>query len=94
MNRGVPKSCCEMCGSGIRRFLIRRQILPIEAGFSEACRGFIAWLQKQGIKVVVFDMDLTMGGGHCGEGILKEHAGEYIARASPDFVEVTTGRHG
>ncbi|CAL1169073.1 unnamed protein product [Cladocopium goreaui] len=71
----------------LRNFLVRLKVLPLEAAFSSRCRAFIAKLRERGIKVVVWDMDQTMGGGHCGEGILKEQAAEYIAQASPDFVE-------
>jgi hypothetical protein len=32
-------------------------------------------------------MDLTMGSGHCGEGLPHAEIDKYIAGASPDFVE-------
>lgn len=58
------------------------------AGTSPRCRTFIAWLLALDIEVVVWDMDLTMGSGHCGEGILRGEAVEqYVAGASLDFVE-------
>lgn len=58
------------------------------ASASPRCRNFIAWLLARDIEVVVWDMDLTMGIGHCGEGIRRGEAVEqYVAGASPDFVE-------
>jgi len=54
---------------------------------SPRCRRFVAWLLASKIDVVVFDMDLTMGSGHCGLGLKREELGSYIAGASPDFVE-------
>lgn len=81
------------CSMGLRNFLVRLKVLPLEAAFSSRCRAFIAKLRERGIKVVVWDMDQTMGGGHCGEGILKEQAAEYIAQASPDFVEAVRALH-
>lgn len=54
---------------------------------SPRCKRFIAWVLARGIEVVVFDMDLTMGGGHCGEGLPRDKLEDYIDMASPDFVE-------
>eukprot|EP00931_Biecheleriopsis_adriatica_P025905 TRINITY_DN15816_c0_g1_i1.p1 TRINITY_DN15816_c0_g1~~TRINITY_DN15816_c0_g1_i1.p1 ORF type:complete len:232 (+),score=43.63 TRINITY_DN15816_c0_g1_i1:47-742(+) len=57
---------------------------------SQRCQHFVAWLLSSEIEVVVWDMDQTMGAGHCGEGILRSEMDEYIAAASPDFVEAIT----
>ncbi|CAK9068405.1 Hypothetical protein SCF082_LOCUS34450, partial [Durusdinium trenchii] len=78
---------CTGCTRGVQRLLVTLKLLPAEAKLSPGCLLFVQYLRARSIKVVVFDMDLTMGGGHCGEGILKEDAGAYIAKASPDFVE-------
>lgn len=51
------------------------------------CMRFVEWLLANGIDVVVFDMDMTMGSGHCGPGLAIAKVGDYIAGASPDFVE-------
>jgi len=51
------------------------------------CRRFVAGLLVRGINVVVFDMDQTMGSGHCGKGLPRSSLQEYVGKASPDFVE-------
>ncbi|CAE7266504.1 unnamed protein product, partial [Symbiodinium pilosum] len=83
------------CSLGVSRFLGFASMLPKEPseggldGSEPSANGqrFLDWLRKIEVDVVVFDMDCTMGSGHCGGGILKEAAPEYIAGASPDFVE-------
>lgn len=61
---------------------------------SNACRRFVGWVFANNFEVVVFDMDLTMGSGHCGDGLLRGDAVEkYIAAASPDFVEAIKVLH-
>jgi hypothetical protein len=49
-------------------------------------QGFLDWLDKAGVAVVVWDMDCTMSAGHCGSGLPKAKLDEYIAATSPDFV--------
>eukprot|EP00439_Symbiodinium_sp_Y106_P039165 s2340_g4.t2 len=56
-----------------------RKFLPVSYGYATTMR------RAQG--VVLIEKDCTMGSGHCGGGIRKEAAAEYIAGASPDFVE-------
>jgi len=57
---------------------------------SPQCRRFVAWVMAREIKVVVFDMDLTMGAGHCGTGLELADLDSYVDAASPDFVEAAT----
>jgi len=58
------------------------------AGASPGCQRLLSWLMARHIEVVVWDMDHTMGSGHCGTGILHGAAVDaYVAGASRDFVE-------
>lgn len=63
-------------------------------GYSPRCKRFVAWVLSSGIDVVVFDMDLTMGSGHCGDGLKLEELASYISGASPDFVEAVRALSG
>lgn len=51
---------------------------------------FVCWLRSVGISVVVWDMDQTMTGGHCGQGQPRTKLDEYIDATSADFVSVAT----
>lgn len=62
--------------------------------YSPRCKRFVAWVLASGIDVVVFDMDLTMGSGHCGEGLKLEELQSYVSGASPDFIEAVGALSG
>merc|ERR1740129_1720268 len=61
---------------------------PTLVSASLRCERVVAWLLARDIEVVVWDMDQTMGRGHCGSGIRRGAAVDsYVAGVSPDFVE-------
>eukprot|EP00931_Biecheleriopsis_adriatica_P005650 TRINITY_DN107144_c0_g1_i1.p1 TRINITY_DN107144_c0_g1~~TRINITY_DN107144_c0_g1_i1.p1 ORF type:complete len:302 (+),score=40.93 TRINITY_DN107144_c0_g1_i1:53-958(+) len=78
-------SKCDVTASSCQSHLTH--VTKALAGASPRCRHFVAWVLANGFEVVVFDMDLTMGSGHCGYGIKLEDLDKYISGASPDFVE-------
>ena len=45
----------------------------------------LKWVKAEGFEVV-FDMDHTMSGGHCGTGQLASSLHEYVGKTSADFV--------
>lgn len=47
---------------------------------------FVDWIIRNGIEVIVWDMDCTMSAGHCGAGLLRDNLSKYIDDTSKDFV--------
>jgi hypothetical protein len=49
----------------------------------------VSALRASGITVVVWDMDHTMSGMHCSDGLPNAELPAYLAATSPDFVELS-----
>mmetsp|Transcript_127141 Transcript_127141/g.283420 ORF Transcript_127141/g.283420 Transcript_127141/m.283420 type:complete len:216 (+) Transcript_127141:116-763(+) len=60
---------------------------------SQRCDRFVAWVVSSGLEVVVFDMDHTMSGMHCGSGLPIDQCHTYIEATSADFAEAARALH-
>ena len=54
------------------------------------CQEIIEWLRVRNIRVVVWDMDQTMSGGHCGSGQPRAQLDQYLDQVSLDFIALST----
>jgi hypothetical protein len=52
----------------------------------EKCYAALQWLKEKKISTVVWDMDHTMSGQHCGDGLEISNLNAYLNAVSEDFV--------
>ena len=52
----------------------------------EKCHAALQWLKEKKISTVVWDMDHTMSGQHCGDGLEISNLNAYLNAVSEDFV--------
>ena len=62
---------------------------PVGADAPATAAAVVALLRRRGVRVVVWDMDRTMCGAHCGQGLPRHRLFEYVGAVSLDFVALT-----